>query len=213
MEFKSQRLTNNDGKMWHIGIDESDIAKSVILPADPARCKIVADLFDTSELKAVSRGGNPTYTGTYNDVGVSVMCTGMGGTAVAICVEELKQIGAKNLIRMGTAGALQRDIPEGSFLIATAAVRGDGTTAQYIAPEYPAVADINVVTALRDSALELGVKPYVGIIRSHDAFYLESPPVPTKVGKREFNHGPMQVLLGGWKMKAPHSLLYHPYWA
>jgi len=174
MEYKAARLTNNKGKMWHIGLDESDIAKHVILPADPARCEMVAQYFDTSELKAVSRG-NPTYTGTYGSAGVSVMCTGMGGTAVAICVEELKLIGAKTLIRMGTCGSLQRDVPEGSILISTGAVRGDGATKEYIPDEFPAVADVDVVIALREAARELGVEPVLGIVRSHDAFYTESP--------------------------------------
>ncbi|MEG2117363.1 MAG: nucleoside phosphorylase [Clostridia bacterium] len=174
MKYEAKKLTNANGKMWHIGLDENDIAKSVILPGDPSRCEMVAKLFDESTLMAVSRG-NPTYTGKYNGVGVSVMATGMGGTAVAICVEELKQIGAKNLIRMGTCGSLQRDIPEGSIVICTGAVRGDGTTPEYIPIEYPAIADIDVVNALRDSCREYGVEPILGIVRSHDAFYLESP--------------------------------------
>lgn len=174
MAYQSQVLTNPQGKMWHIGLDQNDIGRGVILPGDPARCEIVAKLFDTAELKAVSRG-NPTYTGTYNGANVSVMSTGMGGTAVAICVEELKHIGAKNLIRMGTCGSLQKDLPEGSIVICTGAVRGDGTTPEYIPLEYPAVADIDVVNALRDSARELGVEPVLGIVRSHDAFYMESP--------------------------------------
>lgn len=174
MAYQSQVLTNPQGKMWHIGLDQNDIGKGVILPGDPARCEIVAKLFDTAELKAVSRG-NPTYTGTYDGASVSVMATGMGGTAVGICVEELKHIGAKNLIRMGTCGSLQRDLPEGSIVICTGAVRGDGTTPEYIPLEYPAVADIDVVNALRDSARELGVEPVLGIVRSHDAFYMESP--------------------------------------
>ncbi len=174
MAYGSRKLTNPQGKMWHIGLDETDIAKSVILPGDPARCEMIARLFDEYSCKAVSRG-NPTYTGSYNGVDVSVMATGMGGTAVAICVEELKHIGAKNLIRMGTCGSLQRDLPEGSIVICTGAVRGDGTTPEYIPLEYPAIADIDVVNALRDSARELGVEPVLGLVRSHDAFYIESP--------------------------------------
>ncbi len=174
MKYKAVKLENNKGKMWHIGLDEKDIGRHVILPADPARCELVAKQFDNAELKAVSRG-NPTYTGEYNGVPVSVMCTGMGGTAVAICVEELKLIGAKTLIRMGTCGSLQRDIPAGSFVICTGAVRGDGTTKEYIPEEYPAIADVDVVYALRAAAREFGVEPYVGLVRSHDAFYLESP--------------------------------------
>lgn len=174
MAYTAKKLTNPQGKMWHIGLDENDIGKGVILPGDPARCEIVAQMFDEAELKAVARG-NPTYTGTYHGASVSVMSTGMGGTAVAICVEELKQIGAKNLIRMGTCGSLQKDIPEGSIVICTGAVRGDGTTPEYIPLEYPAIADIDVVNALRDSARELGVEPILGLVRSHDAFYRESP--------------------------------------
>ena len=174
MKYQSVRLDNNDGKLWHIGVNENDIGKHVILPGDPARCEMVAQYFDTAELKGVSRG-NPTYTGTYHGADVSVMSTGMGGMAVAVCVEELKHIGAKTLIRMGTSGALQRYIPSGSFVIATGAVRGEGASKQYIPAEYPAIADLDVVCALRQACHEYGVEPYLGIVRSHDAFYLESP--------------------------------------
>jgi uridine phosphorylase len=160
--------------MWHIGLDENDVGRGIILPGDPARCEMVAKCFADPELKATARG-NPTYTGTYEGTKVSVMSTGMGGTAVAICVEELQLIGVKNLNRMGTCGSLQRNLPEGSIVIATGAVRGDGTTPEYIPLEYPAVADIDVVLALRESAKELGVRPVLGIVRSHDAFYRESP--------------------------------------
>ena len=62
MKYKSAKLTNNNGKMWHIGLDENDVGKHVILPADPGRCEMVAKHFDESRLAAVSRG-NPTYTG------------------------------------------------------------------------------------------------------------------------------------------------------
>ena len=129
MKYQSVRLENPQGKLWHIGVNESDIGKHVILPGDPARCEMVAKYFDSAECKGVSRG-NPTYTGKYHDVDVSVMSTGMGGMAVAVCVEELKHIGAKTLIRMGTSGSLQRDIPSGSFVIATGAVRGEGASKQ-----------------------------------------------------------------------------------
>lgn len=174
MIYDAQKLTNPKGQMWHIGLKEGDIAESVILPGDPGRCEMIAQSFDSAELKTVARG-NPTYTGLYHNTPVSVMSTGMGGTSIAICVEELKKIGAKNLIRMGTCGSLQKDLPEGSIVICTGAVRGDGASAQYIPLEYPAIADIDVVIALRDSATELGIEPVLGLVRSHDAFYLESP--------------------------------------
>lgn len=174
MKYKATRLENLNGKLWHIGCDETDVAKHMILPADPGRCEMIAKYFDEAELRSISRG-NPTYRGKKNGVDVGVSCTGMGGTAVAICAEEYIQCGAKTLIRMGTCGSLQKNIPNGSFVIATGAVRGDGTTPEYIPKEYPAVADPDVVIALREACEEYGVKPFLGIVRSHDAFYLESP--------------------------------------
>ena len=174
MKYKSARLTNAAGKMWHIGIDESEAGKHFILPGDPARCPLVAKEFDIITAEAVSRG-NPTITGTYHNIPVSVMSTGMGPMAVAICVEELKQLGVKTMIRMGTSGSLQPNIPNNSFVIATGAVRGEGATKEYIPIEYPAIADYEVVTALRQACREFGVEPYLGVVRSHDAFYIESP--------------------------------------
>lgn len=174
MGYQAVRLENNAGKLWHIGLAEEDIAKHVILPGDPARCEMIAGQLQDAQLKTVSRG-NPAYTGRYHETGISVMSTGMGSMAVAICVEELKQIGARTLIRMGTGGNIQRDIPEGSFVICTGAVRGEGTTQEYIPLEYPAIADLDVVNALRQACREYDVKPYLGIVRSHDAFYRESP--------------------------------------
>ena len=174
MKYKSAKLTNVNGKMWHIGLDENDVGKHVILPADPGRCEMVAEQFDEARLAAVSRG-NPTYTGTYHDVPVSVMCTGMGAMAVAVAVEELNHLSVKTMIRMGTSGSLQPNLPEGCFVIATGAVRGEGASKEYIPLEYPAIADYDVVCALRQACQEYGVKPYLGVIRSHDSFYMESP--------------------------------------
>lgn len=174
MKYQSAKLLNDQGKMWHIGLDENDIGKHIIMPGDPSRCKMIAEYFDESRFIGESRG-NPTYTGKYHDVNVSTMCTGMGSMAVAVAVEELKHIGAKTLIRMGTSGSLQPNIPDGSIVIATGAVRGEGASKSYIPLEYPAVADIDVVYCLRKACKEFNVEPYVGVVRSHDAFYLESP--------------------------------------
>ncbi|RLG60406.1 hypothetical protein DRN86_02580 [Candidatus Geothermarchaeota archaeon] len=79
------------------------------------------------------------------------------------------------LIRVGTSGGLQRWIEIGDLVIATAAVRDEGTSKQYIPAEYPAVADIDVVLALKEAAERLGYRYHLGIIHSKDAFYMESP--------------------------------------
>lgn len=174
MKLGTKEFRNVEGKMFHINLSESDIAKNVMLPGDPARCKIIADFFDEAQFVSSEREYT-TYTGKKNGVGMTVMSTGMGCPSVAIGVEELYHIGAKNLIRVGTGGALQAEIKPGAIVIPTGAVRGDGTTLEYVPAEYPAIADIHVVTALLESCREFGEEPYVGVVRSHDAFYVESP--------------------------------------
>ncbi len=103
-----------------------------------------------------------------------MLSPGIGCPAVAIAVEELIRVGARNLIRVGTGGILQPHIPVGSIIIATAAVRGDGTSREYFPLEYPAIASLEIVEALVAGADKLALKPFVGIIRGHDAFYIES---------------------------------------
>jgi uridine phosphorylase len=160
-------------KEYHINLTAEDIGNTVILPGDPGRTKKIASHMDTAEHVCTSREYT-TYTGVTKGIKVSTMSTGMGVPSVAIGVEELANIGAKNLIRLGTCGALQPNIKPGSIIVVTGAVRGDGTTVEYIPKEYPAIADREVVNALIEGCKEFGVDPYVGIIRSHDAFYIES---------------------------------------
>lgn len=85
-------------------------------------------------------------------------------------------MGAKNFIRIGTCGALQEYVNLGDIIIATAAVRGDGTSREYFPLEYPAVAYFYIVEALVEAANERNANPHVGIMRGHDAFYAESIP-------------------------------------
>ncbi|RJQ40465.1 MAG: nucleoside phosphorylase [Anaerolineaceae bacterium] len=160
-------------KQHHIDLKSGDVAETVFLPGDVHRAKFIADLFDDAELVAHKRQ-YITYTGTYKGIKVSVTSTGIGCPALAIAVEELINVGAKNFIRIGTCGALQKQVRLGSVIIATGAVRGDGTSREYFPLEYPAVADFDTLEALIEAAHERNVKPHVGIIRAHDAFYAES---------------------------------------
>ncbi|NMC29128.1 MAG: nucleoside phosphorylase [Pelolinea sp.] len=160
-------------KQHHIDLQPGDVAETVFLPGDVHRAKFIADLFDNAELVAHKRQ-YITYTGTYKGTRVSVTSTGIGCPALAIAVEELINVGAKNFIRIGTCGALQKQVRVGSVVIATGAVRGDGTSREYFPLEYPAVADFDTLEALLEAAKERNVEPHVGIIRAHDAFYAES---------------------------------------
>lgn len=160
-------------RQHHIDLKPGDVAETVFLPGDVHRAKFIADLFDEAEFVAHKRQ-YVTYTGTYKGTKVSVTSTGIGCPALAIAVEELINVGARNFIRIGTCGALQKHVRLGDVIIASGAVRGDGTSREYFPLEYPAVADFDTLEALIAAAKERDVDPHVGIIRAHDAFYAES---------------------------------------
>jgi len=160
-------------KQHHIQLKPGDIGETVFLPGDVSRAKVIAEHFDDYELVASNRQFN-TFTGTYKGVKVSTTSTGVGGAAAAITMEELIKIGAKNLIRIGTGGMMQTWLPRPSVLIITGAVKGDGTTREYVAREFPAVADFYMVENMLKSAEELGIEVNTGYEWSHDAFYAGS---------------------------------------
>ena len=160
-------------RQHHIDLVSGDVGETVLLPGDVSRAEIIASHFDDAKLIAHKRQ-YITYTGTYKGVKVSVTSTGIGGPALAIAVEELIKVGGKNFIRVGTGGGIQSWLPVPAIIIGTAAVRGDGTSREYFPLEYPAVADFHMVEAIVNSAEELNVEVFPGIIRGHDAFYAES---------------------------------------
>ena len=160
-------------RQHHIDLLLGDVGETVLLPGDVSRAEIIASHFDDAEMIAHKRQ-YITYTGSYRGIKVSVTSTGIGGPALAIAVEELIHVGAKNFIRVGTGGGIQSWLPVPALIVGTAAVRGDGTSREYFPLEYPAVADFHMVEAILSSAEELGVEVFPGIIRGHDAFYAES---------------------------------------
>ncbi len=154
----------------HIMCGVGDVAKCVLLPGDPGRVVKIASFFDEAR-KVSEYRGFVTYTGEVDGVGVSACSTGIGCPSAAIVVEELARIGAETFIRVGTTGALQPHIDVGDIVVATAAVRGDGTTRSYVPVGYPAVADFGVVSALIEASELMGREVHVGIVLSSDAFY------------------------------------------
>jgi uridine phosphorylase len=160
-------------KEHHIDLVLGDVVETVFLPGDVHRAEFIASLFDEAVFVAHKRQ-YVTYTGTYQGVRMSVTSTGIGCPALSIAVEELIHVGAKNFIRIGTCGALQKYINLGDIIIATAGVRGDGTSREYFPLEYPAVADFHVLESLIEAADAHQANPHIGIVRGHDAFYAES---------------------------------------
>ena len=167
--------SENAGKQYHIQVGEGDIGRSVILPGDPKRCAKIAQYFDDPVLIADSRE-YVTYTGTLDGVKVSVTSTGIGGPSAAIAMEELAAAGADTFVRIGTCGGIQLDVMSGDVVIATGAIRMEGTSREYAPIEFPAVADIQIVNALMASADELGVDSHVGVVQCKDSFYGQHSP-------------------------------------
>ncbi len=117
-----------------------------------------------------------TYTGELDGVKVSVTSTGIGGPSAAIAMEELIHCGADTFIRVGTSGGMQPEVKGGDVVIATGAVRFEGTTREYAPPEYPAVADFEVADALRRAAKNVGVTAHMGVVQCKDNFYEQHDP-------------------------------------
>lgn len=176
-------------KQYHIQLKKGDVGRYVLLPGDPGRCKPIAALFDDAKLVATNRE-YVTYTGYLEGEKVSVTSTGIGSPSAAIAVEELIKIGADTFIRVGTSGAIQKDIHSGELAIITGAIRDEGTTLHYLPVEFPAVADLEVVLALQRAAQKTGVKYRTGISQTKDSFYGQHEPERMGVAAR---------LLDRWK--------------
>ena len=165
----------NDGTQYHIGLKEGDVGEYVILPGDPKRCKKIAQYFEDAKLVADNREFT-TYTGFLNGKKVSVTSTGIGGASASIALEELVNVGAKYFIRVGTCGAMDIDIKGGDIVIATGAIRMEGTTKEYAPIEFPAVANLEITNALVKSAKQEGFNYHTGIVQCKDSFYGQHNP-------------------------------------
>ena len=145
---------SEDGKQYHIGLKQGDVGKYVILPGDPKRCAKIAQYFDNPQLVADNRE-YVTYTGYVDGEKVSVTSTGIGGPSAAIAMEELVKVGAETFIRVGTCGGMSLDVKGGDVVVATGAIRAEGTSKEYAPIEFPAVANLDVTNALVDAAKNL----------------------------------------------------------
>lgn len=163
------------GKQYHTGVGPEDIGKYVIMPGDPKRCAKIAEFFDDAKLVADSRE-YVTYTGTLDGVKVSVTSTGIGGPSAAIAIDELSKCGVHTFVRIGTCGGMQEDVMGGDVVIATGAVRMEGTSREFAPIEYPAVANLDVTNALVAAAKSLNIRHHVGVVQCKDSFFGQHEP-------------------------------------
>jgi len=169
-------------KLYHIGFDASHGAKYVILPGDPGRVEKIAEFLDNPRFHCQNREYT-TWLGEVSGETVMVMSTGMGCPSTAIAVEELYQTGINTFIRIGTCGGMADDIIGGDVVIATGAIRQEGTTREYVPIEYPAIANLDVTNALVQGAKNIGASWHAGIVQCKDSFFGQHSPDRMPVGE------------------------------
>lgn len=160
---------------YHIHLSEKDSARYAIIPGDPGRVEKIAAFLDDAHQVGNNREYN-SYMGYLEGEKVLVVSTGIGGPSCAICVEELAKIGVDTFIRVGTCGGMQPEVAPGDVVIATGAIRMDGTSKEYMPIEFPAVADFKVTNALYSAAEKLGYQNHVGVVQAKDSFYGQHSP-------------------------------------
>ncbi len=156
----------------HLHAERGEVAPFVLLPGDPDRARLIAETFFSAPRLYTNYRGLLGYTGSYEGAEVSVQTTGMGCPSLAIVTEELIRLGAKTLVRVGTAGIVAEAVSPGDLIVAHAAVPRDGTTRMYLGGDVCApAASFAVTRALADAAPDA----HVGLIQTEDAFYASRP--------------------------------------
>lgn len=173
--------TEGKGYQYHIHLTQENVGKYVIATGDPGRCELISRYFDNPQHIATNRE-YVTYTGELLGEKVSVISTGIGGPSAAIAFEELYKCGVHTIIRVGTCGGIQLDVKGGDLIIASGAIRMEGTTKEYVPIEFPAVADYRVVQALVTAASNGKCDYHVGVVECKDSFYGEMNPSEFPVG-------------------------------
>ena len=141
------------GVSYHTHTGPNDLAAMCLIVGAPGRADMIAEKY----LKGSRRFSNDarglvSHTGKYRDIDISVTTSGMGGPSMGIVLPEAVQSGARIFIRVGSCGSLIRESKIGDVIIPTAAIRFDRTADDWAPPEYPAVADWRVVSALHRAA-------------------------------------------------------------
>lgn len=160
----------------HIGAEQGEIADKILLPGDPLRAKYIAETFLENVKQYNDVRGMYGYTGTYQGERISVQGTGMGVPSISIYVNELIQsYGVKKLIRVGTCGALQKDVEVRDVILAQGATT-DSKQNDLIFNHltYAPIADFDLLKKAYDVGTEKGLNLRVGNVFTSDNFYREN---------------------------------------
>ena len=160
---------------YHTHCRPGDVGRYCILPGDPGRSDLIARHFDNPVHVDYRREFN-IYTGTLLGEKVTVCSTGIGGPSAVIAMEELRAVGADTFIRTGTCGGIKLEVQSDDLVIASGAVRHEGTSREYAPIEFPAVPSYEVLDALVDVAKTMGHRWHVGVVQCKDSFYGQHAP-------------------------------------
>lgn len=156
---------------YHVRVKPGEVARYVLLPGDPSRVPLIAELWD--EAREVSHHREfKVWSGKLAGKPISACSTGIGAASAAIAVEELARAGSDTFIRVGSTGAIQPEIRLGDLVISAAAMRLEGASGDYAPAGYPAYANYEVLLALIEAAESLGASYHVGVTATTDTFYL-----------------------------------------
>ncbi len=172
-------------RQYHINCVQGDVGRYCILPGDPGRCESIAALFDGAAFVGQNRE-YVIYTGSLLGEKVSVCSTGIGGPS-AVAMEELTAIGADTFIRVGTCGGIDLSVQSGDIVVATGAIRFEGTSREYAPIEFPAVSDFGIAAALADAARAMGKTCHTGVVQCKDSFYGQHSPTRMPVSYELLN--------------------------
>lgn len=168
-------MLKTEGEMYHIGVTKGMIGKYCLLPGDPGRCEQIASFLESPVHVGMNREYN-IWNGYLCGELVTVCSTGIGGPSTAIAVEELHMCGADTMIRIGTCGGISTKVCCGDVIVATGAVRQDGTSLEYAPAIFPAVPTADTLFALIEGAKKLDVAYHAGVVQSKDSFYGQHSP-------------------------------------
>ena len=160
----------------HISAENGAFAKTVLMPGDPLRAKFIAENFLENAVLVNNVRGIQGYTGTYKGFPVSVMASGMGMPSIGIYSYELFSFyGVENIIRVGSAGGMQKKINVRDIVIGMGACTNSNFASQYaLDGTFAPIASYKILSSCVDKAKEMGLNYHIGNLLSSDTFYSDS---------------------------------------
>jgi len=171
-DFHSAEIVKTKaGRQYHIGLAPGEVGNYILMCGDLDRARKTAERFERVRVEKANREYR-TYTGSWKGLELSVMATGMGPDNTEIAIVELCQIADRpTLVRIGSSGALKREIGLGDLIVSTGALRLENTSTYFVSEGYPAVAHHEVVLALLESCRRQRLVHHVGVTATAPGFY------------------------------------------